>query len=762
MPLGNNPRSGRPRLLALVLSALLTCWVVIPIGGAAAQGPVSLPRVLDGIEIDRPLKTARLESSLAQLTSVRAREGVGAAREFSDSRMLGVEADSVVVMITTQPGQSNGVEEKLRSIGVMSTGSYGDLISAEVPIDKLVWLSCQPEVGYVRPPRRPSPMSPVLPVGNVHADFTGEKITLRAPEDAVSIAMEPDDIMPAATLPLDDGFESWPGPWTTSGDPTWGRTTYHKSSGSYSVYCAGSSISAPGPYVNNMEAWLIAGSYDLSGETAASLSFDYWIDTEAGYDKLFVGASSNGVDYSGSYIQGDSGGWASGSLDLSGFTGDSSVWITFVFESDYSINYEGVYIDEVALSVGESVYTSQGVAETNADVVHAGGIDGTGIKVGIIDCGFFGYAAKLGTELPGSVTCWGGSALGPEGNGSEVHGTAVAETVYDMAPGASMYLAQIANVVDLGNAAAWMVAQGVDVINMSAGWIGVNPGDGTGSANDVVSDTVAAGVFWANSAGNSRKNHWMGDFVDSPANGYLDWDADDEFQTFSGVTGQSVEGVLSWDDDWTAPTQDYELGLLYWNGVSWDNVSWSENTQNGTPGQEPVEAITGILPASGTYAWVVRRLSATRTDVDFDFFDNVRDLEYQVYARSIGSPADNASDGFMAVGAVGRAASFNQEPYSSEGPTRDSRLAPEIAAPASTSNSVYGTFSGTSASSPHVAGAAVLILQANSSYTPAQLESHIEGDAIDLGTVGPDTQYGYGRLWVDVSLCESGAGRGWR
>ena len=34
----------------------------------------------------------------------------------------------------------------------------------------------------------------------------------------------------------------------------------------------------------------------------------------------------------------------------------------------------------------------------------AAGYDGAGVKIGIIDGGFAGYAARLGTELPASVT----------------------------------------------------------------------------------------------------------------------------------------------------------------------------------------------------------------------------------------------------------------------------------------------------------------------------------------------------------------------
>ena len=67
-----------------------------------------------------------------------------------------------------------------------------------------------------------------------------------------------------------DGFETASPPWLVDGDPTWGITDYRHAAGSYSAYCAGSAIAAPGPYSNNMAARIFAGPLDLSGVTAAT------------------------------------------------------------------------------------------------------------------------------------------------------------------------------------------------------------------------------------------------------------------------------------------------------------------------------------------------------------------------------------------------------------------------------------------------------------------------------------------------------------
>jgi hypothetical protein len=59
-----------------------------------------------------------------------------------------------------------------------------------------------------------------------------------------------------------------------------------------------------------------------------------------------------------------------------------------------------------------------------------------------------------------------------------------------------------------------------------------------------------------------------------------------------------------------------------------------------------------------------------------------------------------------------------------------------------------GIFNGTSAATPHVAGAAALVLGANPTFTPDQLQSFLIERAVDMGDAGLDTQYGHGRLYL--------------
>ena len=81
-------------------------------------------------------------------------------------------------------------------------------------------------------------------------------------------------------------------------------------------------------------------------------------------------------------------------------------------------------------------------------------------------------------------------------------------------------------------------------------------------------------------------------------------------------------------------------------------------------------------------------------------------------------------------------------------------LKPTISAPGvstiSTSSNCFGytSLSGTSMSTPHVAGAVALILQANPALDPAQVKEVLQLTAVDLGAPGDDNRFGAGR--VDV------------
>lgn len=171
-------------------------------------------------------------------------------------------------------------------------------------------------------------------------------------------------------------------------------------------------------------------------------------------------------------------------------------------------------------------------------------------------------------------------------------------------------------------------------------------------------------------------------------------------------------------------------------------VAKSEWRQNGN--DDPFEVISGYPTPGVYYGFGIGKYSGAIKKLHV-FVPNYI-LQFQTAASSLGIPADNEKA--ISVGAVAWSSPSVIEDFSSRGPTADGRVKPDLVAPDRVSTVSYGAgnFPGTSASCPHVAGACALVRQQNPSWTPAQVKSYLQSNAVDLGTAGKDSTYGSGRI----------------
>jgi len=413
-----------------------------------------------------------------------------------------------------------------------------------------------------------------------------------------------------------------------------------------------------------------------------------------------------------------------------------------------------------SLYIGNS--TTEGLAVINGQAWHTAGYRGSGVKIGVIDLGFIGYSRLLGTDLPASVTVrnFVDGESDAQADGTTEHGTACAEVISDIAPDSEIYLAKIYTELDLAEAVDWLITQRVDIISTSIGIYNATPGDGAGYLADLVARARSAGILWVTAAGNDRESHWGGVYNNIDVDSFHEFADGNDVNcfTFDGQTCSifflgMVNIFVRWSD-WEDVDEDYNLHLVRKEGDVWVTVASSEDVQNGGPGQTPTEWISALVFDFAPYGFRIERVRGDRP-VNFEVFTPgliiFRPLEF-LRARSIANLAD--SPGAITVAALD-VNNLTQEFYSSEGPTNGPGGAetggftkPDISGFANVSTQSYGpgVFNGTSAATPHVAGAAALALSAHPDYDPNQLQSFLEERALDMGDAGLDLQFGYGRL----------------
>ncbi len=375
---------------------------------------------------------------------------------------------------------------------------------------------------------------------------------------------------------------------------------------------------------------------------------------------------------------------------------------------------------------------TEGYTATMLQDWHKLGLDGRGVYVGVVDVGFDNLA---GLE---------GEAPDPEvldesrGNPSSEHGTAVTEIIYDFAPGADYYLATFATDVELCAILDEMAAAGVQLVNGSIGFDNLWHPDGSSLLSQCVDNAALRGLTYVAAAGNEANKYRIGELSWGAEPGRLALGGVEELQVYS-FFGE-VDLRFRWSEPMAGAAVDVDLLVLNDDG---SECGRSQEPQEGDG--YPVEVVHVYGCSDSVTAYLTSEDDPSGVTGYFYAASGVPE-SLRTAGETLTLPGDAA--GAVTVGAWSW---FTDEvpSWSSEGPTYDGRVKPDVIAPTAVTTATYGyrRFDGTSAAAPHATGLAALYLEATrGGEGPIALKNWLKAEARDWGLPGPDRSSGSGVL----------------
>lgn len=400
-----------------------------------------------------------------------------------------------------------------------------------------------------------------------------------------------------------------------------------------------------------------------------------------------------------------------------------------------------------------------------ADAWHSAGLTGQGVRIGVID---FFDTAYWNVDLHGPLPVAGATArclddgrdcisefFDGDDRGGEDHGVAVVEVLRTVAPDAEIFLGQATSIADYDRLVTWFAERGVQIISRSLGSRYDGPGDGRGPLDDVVGRAGDLGITWVNSGGNNGQGRYyrhrvriIGDRVAFGPSG------DDTYLRFNGCVNL---GGVRWAGDWDLPAADrtdYDVFLrdapTGSPGAGFEVAASTDRQQLGAP---PIEGFAAPVCPSGSNRslYLEVRLAAGNPVGDvLEITDYGQGIAQHTQTASSGAVpvVDHRSPSVVSVGAIEPPGAPEVAPYSSQGPTNDGRIVPTLVSVSGFSNSVFGSFSGTSAAAPVVAGAGALLLDADLAVPGYFLGDLLRNATTDAGPEGPDHAFGTGVLSI--------------
>ncbi|MGE3539197.1 MAG: S8 family serine peptidase [Candidatus Tectimicrobiota bacterium] len=373
--------------------------------------------------------------------------------------------------------------------------------------------------------------------------------------------------------------------------------------------------------------------------------------------------------------------------------------------------------------------TSEGDAALRADLARAmRGLTGAGVRVGVISDSLIDLGTSVNSgDLPADVTIVNGQNGASDADATD-EGRAMAEIIYDLAPGASLlFRTGFPTSLDFIAAVRELVAAGAHVIVDDLGFFD-EPVFEDGPVAQAVRQAIAQGVVYVSAAGNDARRHYQGmyqEFAPDDANPQVNLHdfggGETRLEVQIGARALVVI-FLQWPNpfDGSANTADYDLLLVDSAGNS---LAVSNDIQRGTAAP-PLEVIVFFNQTDQdmTAGVVINRVSgaALPLALHFNTFGRVTVLTHNVPAGSVfGHPCVRD---VLAVGAIdAHDPGFDTlEGFSSRGPcevffpNHEWRTKPDLVGADGVMTSLpdFTPFFGTSAAAPHVAAVVALLMEA--------------------------------------------------
>jgi subtilisin family serine protease len=453
---------------------------------------------------------------------------------------------------------------------------------------------------------------------------------------------------------------------------------------------------------------------------------------------------------------------------------------------------------------------SQGVRAMGAlNALQQYGVSGKGIKVGALSDTFDFYDSFfLGDPLTtarddirnGDLPAKGVQVL-EEGLFPGVdEGRAMLQIIHDVAPDSSLAFASAFNgEASFANNITRLADAGADVITDDVIYL-AEPMFQDGIIAQAVDAVVARGVPYFSSAGNRSDQSYESAWRDSGKSFFdaslLDYNAGGGVDVLQRITippGGSILLLMQWSEPYASVSKggkgsksDLDMYVLDANGklIPPDPFFGQFTISNeNNLGGDPIEAVQYINYGSRTQTVniaITKFAGPAPTRLKWVDFGNGDIKEFDT--KSSTTYGHSNSRGAAAVGAAWYAETPRfgvtpprLEPFSSKGgtpilltkagnPTFELRSKPQFVGPDGADTTFFFIFSpdpedngfpnffGTSASAPHVAGVAALLLEKRPSLTPKNVYATLSSTAIDMDAPGLDFQTGFGLVQADRAL----------